>query len=49
MANEIAHSILCPKLYGQIVRWIDDEQFIVQCGCREIIGHKKYWRKSDGK
>ena len=49
MANETAHSKLCHSLFGEIVRWIDDEQFIVRCCCREIIGHKRYWRVCDGK
>lgn len=48
MATETAHSKLCPQLYGKIIRWIDDEQFVVLRGCREIIGNKKYWRISDG-
>lgn len=41
---EVAHSKLCPKLHGKILRWVDDEQFIILCQGREIIGHKQYWR-----
>lgn len=48
MANETAHSKLLPQLHGQIIRWFNDEEFVILCGYREIIGHKKFWRISDG-
>lgn len=40
---EVAYSKLCAKLSGKIVRWIDDSQFIVLCGGREVIGNRQYW------
>lgn len=47
MVKETASSKLCPRLYGEIVRWIDNEHFIVRCGGREMIGNKAYWRVGD--
>jgi hypothetical protein len=44
MPKETASSKLCPRLYGEIVRWIDYDYFIVRCGGREMIGSKAYWR-----
>lgn len=40
---EVAYSKLCTKLHGKILRWLDDNQFIVLCQGHEIIGHKQYW------
>ena len=48
MAKQIAHSILLPQLYGEIIRWLDDDQFVVCIGNREMIGSKKYWRIDNG-
>lgn len=48
MAKQIAHSKFCNGLFGEVVKWLDENQFIVRCGCREIIGHKQYWRIEDG-
>lgn len=49
MAKQTAQSNLLPQhLWGEIVRWIDDDHFIIRIGCREIIGNKQYWRITDG-
>lgn len=39
----IARSKLIPRMCGPILRWIDDEQFIVLYRGREILGHRDYW------
>lgn len=49
MEKQKAHSRLCHGLFGEIIKWIDDAQFIVLCNCREILANKKYWRIEDGK
>ena len=39
-----ASSNLVPSLFGKVIRWIDDFQFVVCCNGREILGDKRYWR-----
>lgn len=48
MAKQTAYSKLCLQLSGEIIKWLDDNQFIVRIGCREIVGNKQYWRVEDG-
>lgn len=48
MAKQTAHSNLILNLSGEIIKWLDDNQFIVRIGCREMIGNKKYWRIVNG-
>lgn len=48
MAKQTASSIFLHQLHGEIIRWVDDDHFIVRIGCREVIGNKKYWRINNG-
>ena len=48
VTNQYATSMLVPTLHGKILRWIDDDQFIVLCKGREVLGTKEYWSIRNG-
>jgi hypothetical protein len=40
----IAHSDLVPGLHGRIIRFIDEDHFIILVDGKEILCNKNYWR-----
>lgn len=36
-------SKIIPRLTGEFVRWLNDEEFILLICGQEMIGHKDHW------
>ena len=36
------HKIL-PNFYGEFVRWLNNEEFIINVNGKVLIGHKDFW------
>lgn len=37
------YSKVLPRMVGEFVRWLNDEEFIVLVNGTELIGHKDFW------
>lgn len=39
----VACSLLVSNLSGTIIKWLDDEHFLISCQGKEILCHKDFW------
>lgn len=37
------YSKVLPRMVGEFVRWLNDDEFIVLVNGKELIGHKDFW------
>lgn len=43
MRTAMVRSKLFPRLSGVFLRWINNEEFVVEIAGKELVGHRDYW------